>query len=62
MAATAPMRHDSVRVRLHPAPPAAMRLDPNTHTFVLATAFITSLAFAVLAMNLLAGVLYYTIG
>ena len=60
MAAAAPMRHDAVRVRLHD--PAAMRLDPNTHTFVLATAFITSLAFAVLAMNLLAGVLYYSLG
>jgi hypothetical protein len=29
-----------------------MRLDPNTHAFVLATAFLTSLCFAVFAMNL----------
>lgn len=60
MAIPAAVGHDAVRVRFHQ--PAAMRLDPNTHTFVLATAFITSFAFAVLAMNLLAGVLYYTIG
>ena len=60
MVAATPVRQDSVRVRLHQS--AAMRLDPNTHTFVLATAFITSLAFAILAMNLLAGVLYYTLG
>jgi len=52
--------HDGDRVRLHQ--PAAMRLDPNTHAFVLATAFLTSFAFAILAMNVLAGVLYYTIG
>ncbi len=31
-----------------------MRLDPNTHAFVLATAFLTSITFAVFAMNLLA--------
>jgi hypothetical protein len=60
MAGTAPMRHDSVRVRLYQ--PAAMRLDPNTHTFVLATAFITSLMFAIFAMNVIALVLYYTVG
>jgi hypothetical protein len=34
-----------------------MRLDPNTHSFVLATAFLTSVSFAVLAMNVLALVL-----
>jgi hypothetical protein len=34
-----------------------MRLDPNTHYFVLATAFITSVAFAIAAMNVLAFVL-----
>lgn len=33
---------------------AAMRLDPNTHAFVLATAFLTSVSFAIFAMNLLA--------
>lgn len=34
-----------------------MRLDPNTHAYVLATAFITSITFAVFAMNLLALIL-----
>jgi len=34
-----------------------MRLDPNTHTLLLTTAFLTSAAFAVLAMNVLALVL-----
>jgi hypothetical protein len=34
-----------------------MRLDPNTHTIVLVTAFLTSASFAVLAMNVLALVL-----
>jgi hypothetical protein len=42
---------------LRGAAPAAMRLDPNTHAFVLATAFLTSLLFAIFAMNLLALVL-----
>ena len=36
-----------------------MRLDPNTHAFVYATAFLTSLTFAIFAMNVIAGVLYY---
>lgn len=36
---------------------AAMRLDQNTHAFVLATAFLTSVSFAILAMNVLALVL-----
>jgi hypothetical protein len=31
-----------------------MRLDPNTHAFVVATAFLTSVTFAIFAMNLLA--------
>ena len=34
-----------------------MRLDPNTHGFVVATAFLTSVTFAIFAMNLLALVL-----
>jgi hypothetical protein len=34
-----------------------MRLDPNTHTLVVSTAFLTSLAFAILAMNVIALVL-----
>lgn len=37
-----------------------MRLPPNVHAFVLATAFITSLTFAILAMNVLAGILLWT--
>jgi len=36
---------------------AAMRLDQNTHALVLATAFLTSVSFAIFAMNLLALVL-----
>jgi hypothetical protein len=36
-----------------------MGINPNTHAFVLATAFLTSLAFAILAMNVIAGCLYY---
>ncbi|MGZ4400805.1 MAG: hypothetical protein ACXVYM_08025 [Gaiellaceae bacterium] len=31
-----------------------LRLDPNTHAIVLATAFVASVAFAVFAMNVLA--------
>jgi hypothetical protein len=34
-----------------------MRLDPNTHAFVLATAFLTSVTFMIFALNLLALVL-----
>jgi hypothetical protein len=34
-----------------------MRLDPNTHAFVYATAFLTSLTFAIFAMHLLALIL-----
>ena len=33
---------------------AAMRLDPNTHAFVLATAFLTSISFALAAMQVIA--------
>jgi hypothetical protein len=36
---------------------AAMRLDQNTHALVIATAFLTSVSFAIFAMNLLALVL-----
>jgi hypothetical protein len=32
-------------------------MDPNTHAFVLPTAFMTSLAFAIFAMNVIAVVL-----
>ena len=39
-----------------------MRLDPNTHAFVLATAALTSLAFTIFALNLLALVLQHTLG
>jgi hypothetical protein len=38
-----------------------MRLDPNTHMYVVTTAFFTSLAFAIFAMNVIALVLYYTV-
>jgi hypothetical protein len=31
-----------------------MRLDPNTHAFVLATAFLTSISFALAAMQVIA--------
>jgi hypothetical protein len=34
-----------------------MRLDPNTHALVVATAFLTSVAFAIAAMSVLAFVL-----
>ena len=34
-----------------------MQLDPNTHAYVAATAFLTSVTFAIFAMNLLALVL-----
>jgi len=34
-----------------------MRLDPGTHAFVQATAFITSLSFAIFALNLIAAIL-----
>jgi hypothetical protein len=34
-----------------------LNLDPNTHSLVLGTAFLTSVAFAVFAMNLIALVL-----
>jgi hypothetical protein len=37
-----------------------MRLDPNTHAYVVATAFFTSVTFAIFAMNVIALVLYYT--
>ncbi len=32
-------------------------MDPNTHAFVLATAFVTSITFAISMMNVLAVVL-----
>ena len=40
--------------RIVSASSAAMKLDPNTHAFVLATAFLTSIAFAVAAMDVIA--------
>jgi hypothetical protein len=36
-----------------------MRMNPNTHSYVAATAFMTSLAFAIFAMNVMALCLYY---
>ena len=41
---------------------AAMQTDPNTHVFVLATALMTSICFAIFAMNLLALVLSHLLG
>jgi hypothetical protein len=35
----------------------ALRLDPNMHGFVLATAFFTSLSFAIFALNVIAAFL-----
>ena len=32
---------------------AAMRLDPNTHAYVMATAFLTSICFAIAAMSVI---------
>jgi hypothetical protein len=37
-------------------------MDPNTHAFVLSTAFMTSLAFAIFAMNVIAVVLQKVLG
>jgi hypothetical protein len=34
-----------------------LRLDPNTHALVMATALIVSVAFAIFAMNVLAAML-----
>jgi hypothetical protein len=39
-----------------------MRLDPNTHAFVLCTAFMTSLTFAIFAMQVIALVLGWALG
>jgi hypothetical protein len=36
-----------------------MRLPPNVHAFVLVTAFLTSISFAILAMNVLAAILFW---
>jgi hypothetical protein len=38
-----------------------MNLDPNTHSLVLGTAFLTSVAFAISAMNVLAVVLSHVL-
>ena len=40
---------------------AAVNLDPNTHAVVLGTAFLTSVAFAVSAMNVLAVILSHVL-
>ncbi len=52
--------HESPMVRRRTCgsvPCGFMRLDPNTHAYVVATAFFTSVAFAIFALNLLALVL-----
>ena len=38
-----------------------LNLDPNTHAFVLATAALTSIAFAISTMNVLAVVLSHVL-
>jgi hypothetical protein len=38
-----------------------MRLDPNTHAFVMATALFTSITFAIAAMSVIALVLHLTV-
>jgi hypothetical protein len=38
-----------------------VNLDPNTHAVVLGTAFLTSVAFAVSAMNVLAVILSHVL-
>jgi hypothetical protein len=35
-----------------------MRLDPNTHAYVMVTAFLTSVCFAIAAMNVLGLVIH----
>jgi hypothetical protein len=39
-----------------------MRLDPSTHALVVATALLTSVAFAILALNVIALVLQSVYG
>ena len=39
-----------------------MRLDPNTHALVYGWAFLTSLSFAIFAMNLIALILERVLG
>jgi hypothetical protein len=39
-----------------------MRLDPNTHAYVLVTAFMTSVTFAIFAMQVIAAVLGWVLG
>jgi len=38
-----------------------MRLDPNTHAFVLGTALLTSVTFTIFALNLIALVLQHVL-
>lgn len=40
---------------------AVMRLDPNTHAFVLGTALMTSVAFTIFALNLIALILSHVL-
>ena len=39
-----------------------MRLDPNMHMYVLVTAFMTSLTFAIFAMQVIAAVVGWVLG
>jgi hypothetical protein len=47
----------SSAVVLKSSPCGQVNLDPNTHAFVLATAALTSITFAISSMNVLAVVL-----
>jgi hypothetical protein len=59
MASFASGSHDECSAALHNLRP--LNLDPNTHAFVLATAALTSICFAVSVMNVLAIVLSHVL-
>jgi hypothetical protein len=58
--APAPRRTDSLWAASS-SHPAALNLDPNTHAFVAATAAITSIAFTVSVLNVLAVILSHLV-
>ncbi len=45
-----------------PASSAAMRFDPNTHAFVMATALMTSVSFAIFGTTAIILVLVWLVG
>jgi hypothetical protein len=59
MARTRRGAHDQSSAASHNLRP--LQLDPNTHAFVLATALMTSICFAISAMNVLAVVLSHVL-